>query len=436
MPYCLFLLVTATLFVRPQEITSAVQGWNIYEYLIIACMVLSWPRVMRQLTTQSLMENPITTCVLGMWLAVVLSHLSHLFLGGAWTSGFMFFKVVVYYLLLVGVLDSVPRLQSFLRWLFLFILAIAALPLLNAYGIIDIPAVQAMQEQRADPTTGELGFVSRLRSTGIFHDPNDLAMILSVGVAIGLGFFLGSNSWLLRIFSLTSVAVLVYASYLTQSRGGLLALLATLGTILYFRWGGKRALLSALFLFALLLVAPQGRMTSFDEGLSRGTGKGRILGWAEGLALFREEPVFGVGYDTYGERLGLAAHNSFVHCFTELGFLGGTFFLGAFAAALVMLYRLHRENAFAEHAGIKAVLPTITAALAGYCVAMLSLSRTYVTPTYLVLGLATAYVRVAVEPPLTPPLRFDSRFVNRIALGSVCFLLATYVLIRVTARGS
>ena len=121
MGYFLFLLVTATLFVRPAEIFPAVHAWPIYEYLILACLAVSLPGVLSQLSAKSLAENPITACVIGLWAAVVLSHLAHFFLWDARMSGFMFFKIVVYYLLLVANVDSEERLKSFLRWLLLLI---------------------------------------------------------------------------------------------------------------------------------------------------------------------------------------------------------------------------------------------------------------------------------------------------------------------------
>jgi hypothetical protein len=459
--YFLFLLVTATLFVRPQEITQAVYGWQIYEFLILACLAASFPRVLKQLSRSSLRDNPITACVLGLWAAVVLSQLARFWIGGAWEYGFMFFKLVVYYLLLVAVVDSERRLKGFLWWLFLFICVVAALALLNWHGVLRLPGMEANQQMMVNRETGELTVLPRLVSTGIFNDPNDLAMILVVGVAIGLCFFADPAFGTFRPLFLLVVGVLGYATFLTQSRGGLLALMAALLALSHARWGWKRTVLLAAIVLPLLLVVMQGRITDFDEGMSGGTGSGRIRGWGMGLGAFRQQPLFGIGCGNYAEELGNVAHNSFVHAFTELGFFGGALFLGAFVAAIVMLYRLRQvpsppsgrgvggegmlaygarvpggEGVPAEHSDLNRLLPCVTAILAGFAVAMFWLSRNYVPPTYMVLGLATAYVQIACGQTQPLPMRFDSRFLKRLALGSVYFLVALYVFIHIMARWS
>ena len=49
----------------------------------------------------------------------------------------------------------------------------------------------------------------------------------------------------------------------------------------------------------------------------------RLGYWAEGLQLLRDSPLFGIGQGNFGLAIGNVAHNSFVHCFTELGVIGG-----------------------------------------------------------------------------------------------------------------
>ena len=453
MSYVLFLLVTGTLFVRPAELIPDVYGWPIYEFLVVACLCASFPQVFAQLSRNSLRDNPITACVLGVLVAVVLSHLSHLYIWGARTWGWQFSKIVLYYLLLVATVNSAQRLRSFLRWLFLFILATAVLALLNFYGLVEFSSIGILVERGAASATGEVSAIPRLRSTGVFNDPNDLAMILAAGAAIGLTAFLSAGSGLpfpgpylptsplgptacwssgsgfLRFFWLPPVGVFLYGIYLTQSRGGLLSLLASLGTVFYFRWGWKRALLFGALATALLFAVAKGRITSLSQALEVGTGQSRVQIWAEGLRLFRQRPVFGIGTGNYAEEVGLVAHNSFLQCFAELGFFGGAMFLGAFAAALVMLYRLWRGPLSSV---LRPLHLSISAILVAFIVSMLSLSRPYVVPGYLVLGLATALVAVAVGQEHAPPLRFEAPFVKRLALGGLCFLVATYVFVRLT----
>jgi hypothetical protein len=54
---------------------------------------------------------------------------------------------------------------------------------------------------------------------------------------------------------------------------------------------------------------------------------------------------------------------------------------------------------------------------------MFSLSRNYVLPTYLVLGLATAYLRLAAPPDREPWFRLDAAMVKLLAAVSVAALV-------------
>src|SRR5690349_15113841 len=109
MGYVLFILVNAALFIRPGEVVPDLEQWPIYQYLILACLVVSCREVLGQLSWEALSRQPITFCVVGLWGAVVLSNLTRLNLYEVRESGFAFGKVVAYYLLLVGLVDSPGR---------------------------------------------------------------------------------------------------------------------------------------------------------------------------------------------------------------------------------------------------------------------------------------------------------------------------------------
>jgi hypothetical protein len=75
MAFLLFILVNATLFIRPGEVVPDLEGWPIYQWVILSCLVVAYPRVFDQFTRDALVSRPITVCVVGMWVAVVLSNL-------------------------------------------------------------------------------------------------------------------------------------------------------------------------------------------------------------------------------------------------------------------------------------------------------------------------------------------------------------------------
>src|ERR1019366_8871364 len=94
--FFLFVLVNAALFIRPAEIVPALVGWNIYEFLILACLALSIPAVLEQFTAKSLEMRPVTVCVLGVFLAILLSHLAQLDFVKLDENGRLFGQIVVY----------------------------------------------------------------------------------------------------------------------------------------------------------------------------------------------------------------------------------------------------------------------------------------------------------------------------------------------------
>jgi O-antigen ligase len=176
-----------------------------------------------------------------------------------------------------------------------------------------------------------------------------------------------------------------------------------------------------------------GRQT--DIGLENGdTSQERVRLWNEGIMLFREAPFFGIGQGEYAEQVGQVAHNSFVHCYAELGFFGGTLFLGAFVCAFLALYRLGRSRVETPDPMLRRLRPYLITIVAAYAAGMLSLSRAYIVPTYMTLGLATAYVRLSSDHLPAPVLRFNGQLVQRLILVSLASMVGIYVFVRVFVR--
>lgn len=158
--------------------------------------------------------------------------------------------------------------------------------------------------------------------------------------------------------------------------------------------------------------------------------------WSDGLTLFRDNPFFGIGYNQFSAAAGLVGHNSFLHCFTELGFLGGALFLGAFYYALRELKQLNAPGVVVLDPDMRRLRPYLTAAVVGFVGGMLSVSYSYALPTYAVLGIADVYLRVSPVHPPPAPQRFEGRFVLRMIGISVTFLLCLYVFVRLFKGGN
>src|SRR5262249_12689147 len=157
--------------------------------------------------------------------------------------------------------------------------------------------------------------------------------------------------------------------------------------------------------------------------VSQGTGQQRIQIWSEGLDLFVRSPLFGIGMGNYLEEVHIVAHNCFVHCYTELGFLGGTLFTGAVYLSLWPMYRVGSLQSQIADPELRRLRPYLLAILAGYAAGMLSISISYHVPTYMLFGLAAVYLRLVGASPRLQMPRFDIQMILRLGTISASVLV-------------
>ena len=431
MRFALFLLVNAMLYIRPAEFYPALIGLPVYEACILSCLAVSYPLVLARLAPERLVSQPLNVCVLGVLPAVVMSQLANAEPALAFASGLDFAKLLLYYLLLVGVVDTPARLGQILGGLALFALAVTSLAVLHYHGLVHIEALQFVETGMDDTGSAE-SMVKRLGSTGLFQDPNDMCLMLVMAMVVCLYQAFERRRW----YWLGPLALFGHALMLTHSRGGFLAMMVALGVLLVARLG-RRALPVGLVALPALLVVFGGRQTSLGEALGgEGTGLSRIQLWHDGLLLMAGKPLFGIGADRYAEEVGHVAHNSFIHCYVELGLVGGTVFLGAFYLASWPLVRLGGADVPPGALGddLSRMRPYLLAIVAGYAAGLMSLSCAYTIPTYTVLGLSAAYVALAEEQLGVSVARVNLALAQRLALLGGAFILVAQVGVRLLVR--
>jgi hypothetical protein len=368
-------------------------------------------------------------------LFIVMSHLAHFDLWQARMQGIEFSKIVAYFLLLTAVLNSSDRFFKFLAGIVVFTIIVNTISVLEFHGIIDLPMIEAVLESEVNPDTGEVYATPRMRASGIFGDPNDLSMIIVASLVICTCGLFYHRFGVLRPFLLAPMGFLGYSLSLTQSRGGLLALLAGLGMVFYSRFGFWRAaMLGGIALPGALLAFGGGRQTNFSSAIAGGSGQGRAELWSGSLEAFKTSPVFGIGKGFLPEYIGLDAHNSYVQAFTELGFFGGVAFLGVFAVVGWSLWTLRKYRYQIDDPTLRHALPYILALFTAYGISMMSLSRTYVVPTYMMAGLGTAYGRLALRGTSVRLPQLDSRVVRNLLFAGVGFILFIYMYIKLLYR--
>lgn len=233
------------------------------------------------------------------------------------------------------------------------------------------------------------GDLIRIRSVGIFADPNDFSQMMLVALALvwGLRWRKGKLRWLFT-FALPG-AILLWGMYLSHSRGALLGL--GMATIAAF-WNSLGPTRSAILLGlgGLLAKAVQfsgGRAIS-DAGESAAH---RIDYWNLGLHLTASHPLFGIGMDNFhnlNTQTGQTAHNTFLLCAAELGLFG----LFLFVSLLVFSFQSVAEviRSSSEKTEVQRMATGLRAALAGFLTCAWFLSRTYDPVLYILLGICMA----------------------------------------------
>lgn len=434
MSYTLFILLNAVLFIRPAELVESLDSLKLYQVVIAGCLLASYPTLVSLVSGRSLREQPATCCVLGLLGAIVVSHLQFGSLYDARMSGADFLKIVVYYLLLIANLNTPRRYQRFLTWFVLFTLFAASLALLQYHNAVNIPALEAYQQREIDEATGEVIVFARLCGTGMFNDPNDVCLLLVVAMMICLYRLFTPGLGRRRAIWWAPLGIFFWAFLETKSRGGFIALMVAVNVLLLQRVSWRRALATWIVCSPASLLLLGGRMTRIE--MEDGTGQHRIQLWREALGLLRDSPVFGIGQGMLPEYMRFVAHNSYVHAFAELGMVGGSCFVSLVVLSIVQLYRLKSAEQVIQDAEMRRLRAYLLALVCGFCTGIVFLSRMYVVPTYMVFGLAAAYLyqaRAGAREPV-PLWRMDSALVTRLAGISVMVLVALELGSRILVR--
>jgi len=237
-------------------------------------------------------------------------------------------------------------------------------------------------------------FLWRLKSVGFLADPNDFAQVLVMTLPM-----LWGAGWRpdRRLNNLVRViapgALMVYAIFLTQSRGALLGL----ASLLFF--GVRKALgttRTVLLLGSMVAVQLLGNMSGGREFSGKEkSAEERIESWVIGLDLLKRNPLFGAGYGNYLEYNYLTAHNSFVLCFAELGLLGYFVWMGLIVLTFKGLNRTLDQLPAGSPAWQTASL--LRSSMVGYLTCAWFLSRTYGPALFFLLALCIGAWHCAVR---------------------------------------
>ncbi len=263
-----------------------------------------------------------TYLVLGLVLATFVSEIVHLWFAGVLFAAKVFLPSAIVYFLVTTNVNNWRRLRATIAAIVVCTFVLFAQSLWAYYHYSGSYSPFIFKQPLFNGETF-LGYVPRIRSVGALGDPNDFAQFLLVTVPlVGLLWRSGKLGRNLVVTILT--VLLLYGTFLTHSRGGLVAFVILLLVLLRRRVGYvvSAVVTGGTFMTALALNFTGNRGLSIDAGMDR------LAIWSDGLALFKHSPLFGVGFGQFTSSNVHTAHNSFLLCFSELGIFGFFFWTG------------------------------------------------------------------------------------------------------------
>jgi putative inorganic carbon (hco3(-)) transporter len=375
---CVFILLY---FIRPFEILSDLQGVPI---LFVTGVLAGTFLVFDVLRGKvQLFNNGTDQMMVGLYVAIGLSHVSHLYFGGAFLAMRDFFPVFIGYFLVAHSINTERKLKFFFGVLIFCAAFLAWEGVQEARNGVSFFGVQPLIQGAGVNEEGLYMTVTRIKWVGPFSDPNDLAMVFVFVIPILLDYLLNR-----KIFIPFALIVLIcYGLYLTNSRGGILSLLATFFAYFVLRYRSRRGLVVFLILAILLLQFGPSRMGTMSA--SEESAYGRLEAWYHGFQLFKSAPFMGVGRGMFTDNYPFTAHNSFVLVFSELGFLGIFFFVGVFYFPLLSAVQTHfqKKSSLDIAPSLAGSYNAVLSGLVGTMVSMFFLSRSYVLLPYILVAL-------------------------------------------------
>jgi putative inorganic carbon (HCO3(-)) transporter len=306
--------------------------------------------------------------------------------GGAFQATLDFAKVLIVIVVMAVAVNTPRRLRLLIFTQAASVVAIAAVTLWKGHLVLG----------RLD---GMLG--------GSYSDPNDLALAFVMSLPLCLALLFLTSSWFWKVFWMSSILLMIYAVFLTGSRGGFISLTVTGAVCLWdFAIRGRRGYLLVLtaVLGAIVLVSSGGILFGRLKGTfnpkenaaaSYSSAQERQHLFWRSIEVTKEHPLFGVGPGNFEQVSGkwLLAHNSFTQMSSEGGIPALIFYV---LILWIGFANVRAAKRFAKGQR-KAILMAkgLHASLAGYVVGSCFLSVPYAFFPYILVAYTTALFEIA-----------------------------------------
>ncbi len=372
-------------FWRPQEwLVPQLFGIPILNgvfWLALLCLLVEIDS--RRIQYPRKLQQPLM--LFGVWFFCVFSHIPHGYFQGMLDSIVEPAKLMSFTFLLFVVIDSPAKLRHVSR-LFVFMGVVMSVhALMQQHLGYGFAGLRPLIMQRPD------GFIyPRSYFFGIFEDPNDMSQMIVASMPFTFLLFKRKNGF-------NSLIALGLCYFMWQgmlaghSRGAQIGLAALGGMLLVMkmpvRWMPTLLPLGLLGALAACPFAGKAMDMSAHE---------RIIFWGLGNQAYKSSPInilSGLGYNMFWTvtQTGRAAHNAFVNCYVEIGYLGFSFWFGLIILGVIGAWRvrcaLDRKSKDGEERYLWRFAGYSICALIAFCGSSYFLSRTFIYPFFFLMAL-------------------------------------------------
>ena len=415
----LYILV---IMIRPMDWFEPIFQWPLVNIGAIGIGLVGAPTLLRRsrIIWQQVPQLKISFLFL---VGLMLSYVSHLNIYGAMMVFQEFGKVLFFFILMLVLVKNYQGFNTLLIAILIGVMFLAVHSILQHNTGVGfggkLPSARGINAE-----TGEIQW--QARAFGTFDDPNDLCLMLVVGIPLFFISFITSANPIQKLFAVSGIALSSYGAWCTNSRGGVIAACGMIGAFVLVSMRGIKRYLTAVFGFGVVtLLAP----SRFGGGAF--AGQDRSILWGQGLEMFKSNPLFGIGYGLFQDYANEhhVAHNSYIHILGEAGLFGYLPFFLLLYLTMVHLRRLIARKQVLSKKDYH-ILLGIFAALAGDFTAMYFISRQYqhILYTLLAVAIVATYlisVKHGLQKDIFGSIRKDVRMGLLYGLGSVVVLWVT-----------
>ena len=376
-------LFTAVVFFRPYEFSPSLF------WLSTSAFWIAFATLVIFVLTQLGLENTITARPRELKLILLVVLLGALSIPQAleplraWNSFTVFLKVVVIFLVMINVVRTEKRMKA------LWILVLVATCILSVNAINDYRLGKL--ELQGIRIKGAIG--------SLFDNPNDLALHLVTMLPIALALSFSSRNRLTKILFFIVSFLIVGGIVVTFSRGGFLALLATITVLLWKLVRSSRWLIppvGAALAVLFLVFAPGGYKTRISTTGDESS-VARFDDLKRSVYVTVRHPLLGVGMDNYilFSNVNKSTHNAYTQVSSEMGVAAAVLYVLFMLAPFKGLRNIERKSYEIRPARRFFYMSiALQASLVGYMVASFFASVAYLWYIYYLVAYAVCLRRI------------------------------------------